>query len=131
MTYDEIIAFILDHTDNAVVRIRWTSGEGSAVVTTGEAQAVPECRTDPRFAAQIAAGTGYVPHTMVVAPLKRAGKTVGALSILDRRDGGSYGPTDVTRAELFAELAIAALDVNPRMLLGLGQSGVRPSLPDN
>jgi hypothetical protein len=116
-----------------IVGVRLPPGVGisGAVVASGEAQAVPECRTDPRFAAQIAAGTGYVPHTMVVAPLKRGGKTVGAISILDRRDGGSYGPTDVTRAELFAELAIAALDVSPEIFLGLGQSGVRPSLPSN
>ena len=47
MTYDEIIAFILDHTDNAVVRIRWTSGEGSAIVTTGELrEALADCAID-------------------------------------------------------------------------------------
>jgi len=98
------------------------------VVAAGEGQAVPECRSDPRFAAQIAAGTGYVPHTMVVVPLKRAGQTIGVLSVLDRRDGGPYGPNDVTRASLFAELAIAALDIDPSIFLGLGQSGVRPSV---
>ena len=40
----------------------------------GEGQAVPDCRNDPRFAAQIAAGTGYVPYTMLVVPLKRGGE---------------------------------------------------------
>jgi GAF domain-containing protein len=98
------------------------------VVQSGDAQAVPECRSDPRFAAQIAAGTGYVPHTMVVVPLRRRGETVGVLSILDRRDGGSYGPADVTRAELFTELAIHALDADPAAFAGYGQSGVRPTL---
>jgi signal transduction protein with GAF and PtsI domain len=93
-----------------IVGVRLPPGVGiaGAVVETGEGQAVPECRNDPRFAAQIAAGTGYVPHTMVVVPLKRAGQTTGVLSILDRRDGGAYTPNDVTRAELFAELAVAA-----------------------
>jgi putative methionine-R-sulfoxide reductase with GAF domain len=93
-----------------IVGVRLPPGVGiaGAVVETGEGQAVPECRNDARFAAQIAAGTGYVPHTMVVVPLKRAGQTTGVLSILDRRDGGAYTPNDVTRAELFAELAVAA-----------------------
>jgi len=95
------------------------------VVESGDAQAVPECRSDPRFAAQIAAGTGYVPHTMAVVPLRRGEEIVGVLSILDRRDGGSYGPNDLTRAELFAELAIAAVDVDPAAFTGLGQSGMR------
>ncbi|MEA2428321.1 MAG: eukaryotic-like serine/threonine-protein kinase [Thermoleophilaceae bacterium] len=98
-----------------IVGVRLSPGVGiaGAVVEGGEGQAVPECRNDPRFATQIAAGTGYVPHTMVVVPLKRGGQTIGVLSILDRRDGSPYTPNDVTRAELFAELAIAALDIGP------------------
>ena len=113
-----------------IVGVRLPPGVGiaGAVVAAGEGQAVPECRTDPRFAAQIAAGTGYVPHTMVVVPLRREGQTLGVLSVLDRRDGGPYGPNDVTRAQLFAELAIAALDIDPTIFHGLGQSGVRPSV---
>jgi len=115
-----------------IVGVRLPPGVGiaGAVVASGEGQAVPECRNDPRFAKQIAAGTGYVPHTMVVVPLRREGQIVGALSVLDRRDGGAYGPNDVERANLFAELAIAALDIDPSVFLGLGQSGVRPSVPD-
>jgi hypothetical protein len=98
-----------------IVGVRLAPGVGiaGAVVEAGEGTAVPECRNDPRFASQIAAGTGYVPHTMVVVPLKRGGRTVGVLSVLDRRDAGAYGPSDVTRAELFAELAVAALAVGP------------------
>jgi hypothetical protein len=113
-----------------IVGVRLPPGVGiaGAVVASGEGQAVPECRSDPRFAKQIAAGTGYVPHTMVVVPLKREGEVVGALSVLDRRDGGAYGPNDVERANLFAELSIAALDIDPSVFLGLGQSGVRPSV---
>jgi putative methionine-R-sulfoxide reductase with GAF domain len=93
-----------------IVGVRLPPGVGiaGAVVKSGDGQAVPDCRNDPRFAKQIAAGTGYVPHTMVVVPLKRGGETIGVLSILDRRDGGAYTPNDVTRAELFAELAVAA-----------------------
>jgi putative methionine-R-sulfoxide reductase with GAF domain len=110
-----------------IVGIRLAPGVGiaGAVVQTGEGQAVPECRTDPRFAAQIAAGTGYVPYTMVVVPLRRGGRVLGVLSILDRRDGSAYTPGDVDRAALFAELAIAALDVGPT---AFQPSGVRQSL---
>jgi hypothetical protein len=113
-----------------IVGVRLPPGVGiaGAVVAAGEGQAVPECRNDPRFAAQIAAGTGYVPHTMVVVPLKRGGVTIGVMSVLDRRDGGPYGPNDVSRAQLFSDLAIAALEIDPTAFLGLGQSGVRPSV---
>ena len=75
-----------------VVGMRLPPGVGlaGAVVASGEGAFVPECRKDPRFARQVAAGTGYVPYTMVVAPLIRDGKTIGCLSVLDRRDGGPY-----------------------------------------
>jgi hypothetical protein len=102
-----------------IVGVRLPAGVGIAgsVVAGGEGVAVAECRNDPRFAAQIAAGTGYVPNTMLVVPLKspRSG-VVGVLSILDRRDGGSYGERDAMRAESFAELAITALEVDPSAL---------------
>jgi hypothetical protein len=47
MTYNEIIAFIHDHRDNDVVRIRWISGDGSAIVTIGELKAaLADCAID-------------------------------------------------------------------------------------
>jgi putative methionine-R-sulfoxide reductase with GAF domain len=104
---------------NEIVGVRLPPGVGIAgsVVAGGEGVAVPDCRNDPRFAAQIAAGTGYVPNTMLVVPLKHAdGSVVGVLSILDRRDGGAYDQRDVMRAESFAELALVALEVDPAAL---------------
>jgi hypothetical protein len=95
-----------------VVGMRLERGRGiaGAVTESGQAQAVASCRTDARFAAAIAAGTGYVPHTMLVVALRDgAGRVIGALSVLDRRDGGPYGPADIPRGELFGEVAAAAL----------------------
>lgn len=94
-----------------IVGVRLSPGEGiaGAALATGEAVVVPECRSDPRFAERIAAGTGYVPNTLLAVPLLRQGDVVGVLSILDRRDGGPYDQADVARAELFAELALAML----------------------
>ena len=94
------------------VRLQPGAGIGGSVAATGEAEAV-DCRHDPRFETQIAAGTGYVPYTMLVVPLERGERTIGVLSLLDRRDGGLYGPQDIERAELFADLAVAALDIKP------------------
>jgi putative methionine-R-sulfoxide reductase with GAF domain len=97
-----------------VVGMRLPPGVGiaGAVVASGEGVFVPECRKDPRFARQVAAGTGYVPYTMVVAPLVRDGKTIGVLSVLDRRDGGPYLHEDLAKVSLFADLAVVALDLD-------------------
>ena len=63
-----------------------------------------------RFEVRIAEGTGYMPHTMMVVPLVRDGAAIGALSVLDRRDGRPYGPADLDRARLFADLTVEALE---------------------
>ncbi len=96
---------------NEIVGVRLAPGAGlaGAVLESGEGVAVAQCRKDPRFEAQIAAGTGHVPYTMLVAPLLRDGAAIGVLSVLDRRDGGPYRPADLERARLFAELTMAAL----------------------
>jgi GAF domain-containing protein len=97
-----------------VVGMRLPTGVGiaGAVVASGTGVFVPECRKDPRFARQVAAGTGYVPYTMVVAPLIREGKTIGVLSVLDRRDGGPYLLEDLGKVALFADLAVVSLDLD-------------------
>ena len=93
------------------VGIRLTPGQGlaGAAVAALEPVMAPDCRADERFAAAVAAGIGYIPNTMLVVPLARAGVAVGALSILDRRDGEAMDQADVARAQLFAELALAVL----------------------
>lgn len=107
------------------VRLAPGMGIGGSVVATGRGEAV-DCRNDPRFAAQIAAGTGYVPHTMLVVPLQRDNTPIGVLSLLDRRDGGLYGPEDMDRAALFADLAITALEVQPEAFTSLGETILNP-----
>jgi signal transduction protein with GAF and PtsI domain len=106
-----------------IVGVRLPPGVGisGAVIATAEGVAT-ECRKDPRFAAQIAAGTGYVPYTMLAVPLKRGDEAIGVLAVLDRVDGGLYTPDDIDRAALFAELAVTALDVEPELLTGLGRA---------
>jgi hypothetical protein len=94
-----------------IVGVRLPQGKGLAgsAVASGTGLAIPDCRNDARFQAQIAAGTGYVPYTMLVIPLRQGARAIGALSVLDRRDGNPYTTDDVPRGELFGELAVAAL----------------------
>ena len=108
-----------------IVGVRLPPGTGfaNAVIKSGVAEAC-DTRNDPRFASQIATGTGYVPYTMLVVPLKQEGEAIGALSILDRRDGGYYGPEDIDRAVLFADLAVTALGVEPGAFISLGETRI-------
>ena len=70
-------------------------GRGAVVQRRRRGGRVPH---GPRFATQIAAGTGYTPYTMLCVPLMRNDRAIGVLSVLDRRDGGLYGPGDMERA---------------------------------
>ena len=71
---------------------------------------VPDCRADERFAVT---GGGRASATCPTPcwwfRCQRDGVAVGALSILDRRDGEAMGQADVARAALFADLALAVL----------------------
>jgi serine/threonine-protein kinase len=95
-----------------IVGVRLPVGKGIAgsVVQTQQPVAVTDCRNDARFQARIAQGTGYVPYTMLVVPLLYGGRSIGALSLLDRRDGMRYEEADTERAGLFAELTVTALE---------------------
>jgi putative methionine-R-sulfoxide reductase with GAF domain len=108
-----------------IVGVRLPPGAGIAgkVVQTGVGAAVPDCRNHAGFASAIAAGTGYVPNTMLVAPLMRGGRPIGVLSVLDRRDGRSYEEADIEPARLFAELAVKAIEVTPSSFTSLGRTG--------
>ncbi|MGA2008589.1 MAG: protein kinase [Solirubrobacteraceae bacterium] len=94
-----------------VVGLELTRGQGiaGAAAESGQAQIVARCRTDPRFALEVARSTTYVPHTMLVLPLRRNGTVAGVLSLLDRRGGDQFGVDDLPRAELFAAVAAASL----------------------
>jgi hypothetical protein len=100
-----------------VVGLRLEPGVGiaGAVMASGEGAAVGEVRGDPRFAREVADETGYVPHTMLVVPLRARAQTLGLLSVLDRRDGRAYGREDLVRAEAYAELAVTTLDLQRRL----------------
>jgi hypothetical protein len=107
-----------------IVGVRLPPGTGivGTVVREGVGEAVADCRSDARWAARIAAGTGYVPYTQLVVPLTRGGRSIGALAILDRRDGRPYGEDDLEPARLFADLAVKALDVTPGQFTSLGMT---------
>jgi hypothetical protein len=92
------------------VRLARGAGIAGAAIELGQAQVVADCTVDDRFASEIAAITGYLPSTMLVVPLSNEQGNVGALSLLDRRDGHPYGPEDIVRATLFCDLALAALE---------------------
>jgi hypothetical protein len=50
---------------------------------------------------------------MLVMPLKQGDRAIGTLSVLDRRDGRPYTSENIDRGNLFAELTVTALGIDP------------------
>jgi len=95
-----------------IIGNRITGGTGIAgwVLTAGEAVIVEDVARDPRFAREVAERTGYVPATLMSAPLLHHEETLGVLNVLDpsvRRH--SIGELDLLGR--FANHAAIALSV--------------------
>ena len=65
-------------------RLPKDTGIAGWVVGARDPIVVEDVSHDPRFAADIARGTGYIPHGIMAAPLLLDERVLGVLSILDR-----------------------------------------------
>lgn len=79
-----------------IIGVELPVGRGLAgwAATSGQSIAVRDVRADPRFAADVAAHTGYVPQAIMVAPFfAPSGEVSGVLTVLDPdRDTASVLP---------------------------------------
>lgn len=113
---------ILDHeTDELVfeaarekeiIGMRIPSHRGIAgwVMMTGEPIAVSDVRRDPRFAADFAQSTGYMPKSIMAAPLIVGEDIEGVIEILDKSNEGTFGLDDMDLLGLFAHPASIAVE---------------------
>lgn len=79
------------------------------VYTSGQALAISDVRSDPRFGRAFAESTQYVPRSIVAVPLTDAHGTVGVLEILDKRDEAAFSLRDIELASVFARQAAVAI----------------------
>ena len=94
------------------LRIPATQGIAGWVVMSGQAIAVDDVATDARFAAGVAATTGYVPRSIIAMPLQTERRVLGVIEVLD--PGGRPGATlsDMELLSLFAGLAALAIEAS-------------------
>jgi len=80
------------------------AGIAGYAFTTGQPLAIADAAADPRFDRSVAEATGYVPSTLLAAPLSDDAGTVGVLEALDHR-GGSFSLRDLDVATAIAREA--------------------------
>jgi signal transduction protein with GAF and PtsI domain len=98
-----------------VVGLEMDAGAGIAgwSIASGQSITVSDAPSDPRFAADIAASTGYTPQRVFAIPLEGATTTVGVMEILDAEEHRA-GAHDESRlvASLAHQAAVAIETAN-------------------
>lgn len=84
------------------------AGIAGYAFSTGQPLAVADVSADPRFDRSIAEATGYVPSSLLAAPLLDERGTLGVLEALDRRDG-TFSLHDLDLAAALADVATRAV----------------------
>ncbi|MGA7988447.1 MAG: GAF domain-containing protein [Candidatus Dormiibacterota bacterium] len=107
----------------AVIGMRISASRGIAgwAVMAGQPIEIADVSQDPRFAADVAATTGYIPTAIMAMPLESEQQVYGVIEVLDRRRGGGSGTDDMELLALFARLTTLAVETS-RIFSGLGQA---------
>ncbi|MGA9533203.1 MAG: GAF domain-containing protein [Anaerolineales bacterium] len=86
------------------------SGLAGFVVMTEQALVISDVEHDPRFDRAFAASTGYVPNSILAAPLDRGGRVVGVMEVLDKVDATGFAIQDLELMEIFGRQAAIAIE---------------------
>jgi GAF domain-containing protein len=102
-------------------RVPVDRGIAGWVVSSGQPVAVADVARDPRFAADVAEATGYVPRSVLAMPLQTEREMLGVIELLDQRADSPAGRRDMDLLGLFADQASLAIEAS-RVFTSLGQA---------
>jgi GAF domain-containing protein len=91
------------------LQVKPTEGIAGFVFSTGQALALTDVASDPRFDKEAAERTGYVPRSVAAVPLLDDEGSVGVLQVLDKRGSPSFSLRDMELLAIFARQATTAI----------------------
>jgi GAF domain-containing protein len=109
---DELVfAAVAGEDEQHLVGRRMPSSVGIAgwVLSSRTPLVLDDVQKDPRFARDVAEGTGYVPQGMMAVPLLDDEEAVGVLQVLDRPQQSRFSLQEMELLGLFANQAAIAL----------------------
>ena len=117
---------------DTLIGTRFPSSTGIAgfALVTRQPLVVDDLTSDPRFSAERAQATGYVPSSIVASPLLHDERALGVLSVLDRAKDRPFGVAELDLLGRFSTQAAIGLDLLLRArraqsaLAGEGASGL-------
>ena len=87
-----------------------SQGIAGYVYSSGQALALSDVMSDPRFDRATAQRTGYVPRSIAAVPLLDDRQTLGVLQVLDKRSTPTFSLRDMELLAVFAAQAAAAIN---------------------
>jgi GAF domain-containing protein len=109
---DELVfAAVSGEGEEALVGKRFPSSTGIAgwVLSSRTPLVLEDVQNDPRFARDVAEGTGYVPNGLMAVPLLDDELALGVLQVLDRPQRARFSLQEMELLGLFAGQAAIAL----------------------
>jgi len=109
---DELVfEAVVGEGEDSLVGRRFPSGTGIAgwVLGTRQPLVLADVATDPRFSADTAQSTGFVPKGIMAVPLLHGEDVLGVLEVLDRPADARFRGEEVDLLGLFGMQAAAAL----------------------
>ena len=105
---------VVGEGEDDLVGQRFPAGTGVAgwVLATGTPLVIEDVARDPRFATDVAEGTGYMPQGLMAVPLLHGERALGVLEVLDRQS--RFTLEEMELLGLFAAQAAIALDLLQR-----------------
>jgi GAF domain-containing protein len=102
---------VVGEGEDSLVGQRFPASKGIAgwVLNTRQPLVITDVTSDPRFSADTAASTGYVPKGIMAVPLLHGEEALGVLEVLDRPADARFSIEEVDLLGLFGIQAAAAL----------------------
>jgi GAF domain-containing protein len=91
--------------------VKPSQGIAGFVYSTGQAIALSDVASDPRFDRKTAEKTGYVPRSIAAVPLTDEQGTHGVLQVLDKKGSATFDLRDMELIGVFASQAATAIAV--------------------
>ena len=112
-TEELVFEAVVGEGEDTLLGTRFPAGTGIAgwVLATQTPLVIEDVQNDPRFASDVAEGTGYVPKGLMAAPLLHEEGALGVLSVLDRPQQTLFSLQEMELLGLFANQAAIAVDL--------------------
>lgn len=122
--YGETLTFVAASgaAGDQVVGMEMDAGKGIAgwALSSGQSITISDAPSDPRFASDIAAATGYTPSTVFAIPLETDAGAMGVMEILDAPEGRADAHNESRLVSTLARQAAVTIETT-RIFRTLGR----------